>query len=511
MKQFFSTTFWQALFTMALLYGLGLLGYYTGLSGPMLAGMALSCAYLSYHHLDRALFFVFIELFSNPHGALLVTDVGGFSVSLRMAIFIGVMTGWGIGWALKDYQPKLRDGRAQIFALIALGVALGFVIGALSRDPITVFGDGNAYLYLLYLLPVLCVEWTHKHRHDLLQILAAGAMWAAAVSFTILYIFTHFWVALLTPLYEVVRDLRVAEVTDVGDGVYRVFVQSQMFTAIFGWFVLALAPLGERKVWFVGLGGIIIAIVLLALSRSFWVGLMPALAFLLFMLYRAHRPRIKQMAHFAGWSLLTTVTGIGILFVVALFPIPDPSLAGGSLMDSLKDRTTQTQDAGISSRWKLLPPMLNKIFDSPIVGHGFGATVTFETDDPRVRTINPDGTWTTSSMEWGWLELWIKMGVLGPLGFLYTAYELIRRLWAYTWTQQAWLGLALVTGLIFIFSTHFFSPYLNHPIGLGYLLFLVPFLPTKRQAESRETVFVQELSLQSKKNPVVASKSNSLA
>lgn len=507
MKQFFSQAFFFALLSMAILYGIGVVGYYTGTSTILLELVAVVGAVLAYQKLDLALYLVFIELFSNPHGALLLADFGGFALSMRMALFVGVIAGWGIGWIMRRYQPSLKDGRAQIFLFVALAAALGFIIGVLTRDPIAVFKDGNAYLYLFYLLPILSVTWTHKHRHHLLQILAAGAIWAAAVSFTILYIFTHFWVALLTPVYELLRDLRIAEVTDVGGGVYRVFVQSQMFTAIFGWFVLALTLTREKKRWIIGLGAMIVSIVLLALSRSFWVGLMPALVFLLFMLYRTARPKLSVATRFAGWSLLTAVMGVALLFVVALFPIPDPSLAGGSLIDSLKDRTTETGDAGISSRWKLLPPMLNTIFESPLVGHGFGKAVTFQTDDPRIRAQNPDGTWSTTSMEWGWLELWIKMGILGPIGFLYAAYELIKRLWSYRWTEQAWIGLSLVTGLIFIYSTHFFSPYLNHPIGLGYLLFLIPFLPNKKQVVSHSTVFIEELVGVKQPSVAIASKS----
>ncbi|MBI4435412.1 O-antigen ligase family protein, partial [Candidatus Uhrbacteria bacterium] len=406
MRQFFSRTFWYALACMAALYGIGIVGYYTGTSLVLLAVVAALSAGLAFKKLDYALYLVFIELFSNPHGALLLADVGGFAVSMRMAIFGGVMLGWGIGYLARRYRPELKDGRAQIFLFVALAAALGFIIGVLSRDPVSVFKDGNAYLYLFYLLPILSVAWNHKHRHDLLQILAAGAIWAAAISFTILYIFTHFWVALLTPLYELVRDLRIAEVTDVGNGVYRVFVQSQMFTAIFGWFVLALTLTGEKRRWLMGLGAIIIAIVLLALSRSFWVGLMPALLFIVVMLYKTARPRLNAILRFTGLSVLTAALGVALLFAIALFPVPDPSLAGGSLFDSLKDRTTETGDAGISSRWKLLSPMINEILASPLTGHGFGKAVTFETDDPRIRAISPDGTWSTTSMEWGWFELW---------------------------------------------------------------------------------------------------------
>ena len=468
----------------------------------MLAG-----AILAFKKLDLALYLVFLELFSNPHGALLLADVGGFPVSMRMALFVGVMVGWGIGWITKRYQPSLKDGRAQIFLFVALAAALGFIIGVLTRDPIVVFKDGNAYLYLFYLLPILSVTWTHKHRHDLLQILAAGAIWAAAVSFTILYIFTHFWVALLTPVYVLLRDLRIAEVTDVGGGVYRVFVQSQMFTAIFGWFVLALTLTKEKKRWLVGLGAMIVAIVLLALSRSFWVGLMPALVFLLFMLYRTAKPKFSRRT---VCRLVSRDGGFGRsppclwsrFFQSLIRASPEDRSWTRSRIARLRQVTR-----GFRSRWKLLTPMLNTIFESPLVGHGFGKEVTFQTDDPRIRAISPDGTWSTTSMEWGWFELWIKMGILGPLAFLYAAYELIKRLWAYRWTEQAWIGLALVTGIVFIYGTHFFSPYLNHPIGLGYLLFLVPFLPNKKQAVSTSAVFIEELVGNKQPSVAIASES----
>jgi hypothetical protein len=31
-----------------------------------------------------------------------------------------------------------------------------------------------------------------------------------------------------------------------------------------------------------------------------------------------------------------------------------------------------------------------------------------------------------------------------------------------------------------LYVTHIFSPYLNHPLGLGFLLFIVPFIDSRR-------------------------------
>ncbi|KKR04887.1 MAG: hypothetical protein UT30_C0002G0004 [Candidatus Uhrbacteria bacterium GW2011_GWF2_39_13] len=480
---------------MVCFYLLGLIGYYSHFSGMILLVVGIASAVFAYKRLDQALYIPFIELFSNPHGALVVVNLGGFTLSLRMVIFVGVMLGWGIGWLQKKYRPNLQDGRAQIFSLVILGVFIGFILGVLTRNPMAVFSDGNAYLYLFYLLPILSVEWNNKQRHDFLQILTAGALWVSFISFVLLYLYTHFSEVILKMVYVFFRDLRIAEITPVGIGVYRIFIQSQVFTIIFGLILLCLTMTQKKQKGFIVLGGIVVSTILLTLSRSFWVGFFPTFLFLFIVLWKKYRPIIGSLFRFASYSSLTILLGIFFLAFIIFFPIPPQSLSSLSLVDSFKDRTTDSQDAGISSRWKLLTPMLTEIVANSVLGHGFGKSVTFETDDPRVRAINPDGMWTTTSMEWGWFELWIKMGILGPIGFLYAGYQLTKRFWVYTSTQQAWLGYGLIAGLIFIFGTHFFSPYLNHPIGLGYLLFLIPFLPVEKEVLnpvvlSKEDVFL---------------------
>ena len=483
MNQFFGQTFWRAMAVIAILYALALLGYGSDVDVFILLGLVVGAAVVAFKRLDHALLLVFIELFSNPHGMLLSTDVGGFTVSLRMALFVGVMTGWLIGFVTGRYRPAFKDGRAQIFALLALAAMLGMIVGVLKSDPRLVFADGNAYLYLLYLLPILSIDWSARLRGDLLQILAAGAIWISTLSLALLYVFTHFGPNILLPTYTFFRDLRIAEITSM-DGVYRVFIQSQVFTIIFGFVLMSFSIFTRDRRGLLPLGSLIVTTVILALSRSFWFGLVLAVAFLLFLLFKQQRPTFKQMTRFTGSSASCFFLSVMIIVLIVLFPFPRQDLTGYDLALALRERATNTNDVAIRSRWKLLTPMANSILESPLTGQGFASTVTFVTDDPRAREIHPDGTWTTSSMEWGWLELWIKMGILGPMAFLYAAYEILKRLWAYRWTDQAWLGFGLMAGLVFIFATHFFSPYLNHPIGLGFLLFLVPFLPTKKPAEA---------------------------
>lgn len=508
MKQFFDKMFWRGIGVIAIFYCLSALAYQNDSSGVLLILVTFAAALVSYKSLHRGLALSFLELFCNPHGVLVVAPVLGFSVTLRMAIFVGVMLGWGIGLITRRNHICLRDIRLKPFLLLALAVAIGFIMGVVSRDPLVVFADCNAYFYLLYIFPILSVNWTRERQHELLQILAAGAVWVSFLSLGLLYVFSHFGENTLRETYTFFRDLRVAEITILGGGAYRIFIQSQAFVIIFGLLFFSFCSFPACRRWWILFESLVISILVLSMSRSFWVGLIPAILLVVILLCAKSRATCNALIKRAPLHLASVFLSAAIIFIVALFPIPSQRIDSSSFAQSFKDRASENQEAAISSRWNLLRPMFDLIIDSPIVGHGFGKGVTFQTDDPRAREISPDGTWTTYAMEWGWLELWIKMGILGPIAFLYAAFEIIKRLLRRTNEDGGWLGIGLISAIIFVYATHIFSPYLNHPIGLGLLLFFVPFLQTKNSATVPVAVLEFNPSLKAvKEMPVTASRS----
>lgn len=488
MEQFFGRTMWTGLLGIFGFYVMGAVGFSTELSGILLALTTLFMAGISWKHLDHGISLAFLELFSNPHGILVSHEVFGVNVSLRMAIFAGVMLGWVGALLTKNARLNFKHPAWNIFVPLLGAVIIGWCVGLVRRSTGEVFSDGNAYLYLAYLLPILSIQWTGTAKSALLQVLTAGALWNAGLSFVLLFMFTHLQGDILSLTYTFFRDLRVAEITLLDSGAYRIFIQSQLFTIIFGFFLAAMVWV-KKDLWKVLiLGGLVYATVALGLSRSFWVGLVPTILFALVILYVQHKPTIKTGVKYIAAHSASMVIGMAMILTVALLPMPGLTISGGDLLDSFTERTSEEEDVAISSRWNLLGPMGEAIQEQPLLGHGFGKAITYITDDPRAREINPSGEWTVVAMEWGWLELWIKMGALGVIGFLYAGYMLIKHLWAYQKTEYAWLGLALSSMIMFIFATHMFSPYLNHPIGLGILLFVLPFLPKKKQAESVSTV-----------------------
>lgn len=491
---FFGRTFWITFGGLMACFGLAILVFNTSWTPLLLLAAAVLAFTLTWQKTEWGLAIAFAELFGNSHGHLVSADVYGFSLSLRIVVFVGVMLAWGIRVLLKRSVLPWRDARLVPFVVLALAVVVGAFVGLTQNDRHAAFDDGNAYLYVFYLLPILSVCWDNASRRLMLQVLAAGTLWVAAMTLGLLYVFTHIPSAFLASVYGFIRDTRTGELTKMSGNLFRIFLQAQFSTLIFLFFVAPFAflksPTRHTKL-IVFLQLIAAAVLAISLSRSFWVGAFAAAPVFLALLWFV-RDQIESVWKGIGAHAIAGVTGIIFLVLVVLFPLPYRVGSVGDLASLFGNRTTDLGDVAISSRWNLLPPMWDEVKSSPIIGSGFGETVTFVTDDPRARAITGDGTWTTYSFEWGWLDLWLKMGILGPLAFLGIFVSLVWGLIPLLKTERAWMAIAGISSLVALYAVHIFSPYLNHPLGLGLLLFLVIFLqpktPTPEKVEVSETL-----------------------
>lgn len=475
-EQFFGKTFFWSL---AIVFGLFLLAIASSLfdlAFPVLLILGTIVGVACAKHPTFGLMAVFLELLSNPHGHLISTE-NPIPFSLRMAVFVGFFAGYGIYLIRTKTLPHINRFFFLLLLPLVAAVLIGFLRGVILEDFSAAFQDGNAYLYLLYAIPILSADWQSSQRRQFLQVFAAGAVWNIFMSLGILYVFTHFGEDVLRTMYVFLRDRRLAEITNVGAGVYRVFMQSQFFVMGFGALLIPLFlqryPAKDLRLIAILLSGVI-ATMLLSLSRSFWVGMIVACVALFFLLMR-NRYGLRAWKSLILHAVFSIVGAVALIVLVTLFPFPSQRVDGRDLAEALRLRTEA--DVAISSRWMLLEPMRQAIMEYPILGNGFGSSVSSVTDDPRVREIHPDGVWTTSSMEWGWLELWLKMGIIGPLAFLFLFVMIVRQFFLQKKSDTVWIGTGLIVGLVFLYATHAFSPYLNHPIGLGFILFTLFFLP----------------------------------
>jgi hypothetical protein len=205
----------------------------------------------------------------------------------------------------------------------------------------------------------------------------------------------------------------------------------------------------------------------ISLSRSIWIGCFAGLVVLAWFC----RKNLLKVWKEIGKILLSGIIALVIIFATIAFPIPSVDYA--SLGDLFGSRASAS-DAAAVSRWNLLPVIMDKIKQAPIIGHGFGATVTYETKDPRLLVDHPDGMYTTYAFEWGWLEHWVKFGVIGFGVIVWLVISLLRRTLALK--EPKWLIYGVFASLVGIAATHIFSPYFNHPLGIGALLAVEGFL-----------------------------------
>ncbi len=434
-----------------------------------------------------------LELAIGSKGALLKITEGAEidgGISLRIIVFICFMIAWLLNAVIywkqnyKNFKAAVIETLKGRWAWIALFLICvwGFIRGLWLKN-VYLVSDINAWMFLFLLLPVLDIA--RRNGQELIKqvtnVLIAALLWLPIKTLLLLYVWSHGIAALSQPLYLWVRRTGVAEVTLVTGNLFRVFIQSQVY-ALFG-FLFGLSYLSAKtkktnemnKI----LGFTILIAsavsVLISLSRSFWVGLAAGIIVLFVFVQQAHdlnSPKItriinmiKSVIRNLTRIMLALIAAVALIFSTVAFPLPRVDV--GSLSTLFGSRGS-TIDAAAVSRWNLLSVLANKIKQAPILGSGFGAVVTYESKDPRILAKDPKGLYTTYAFEWGWLEHWIKFGILGMPIILWLVWSLIWRIMMSA--SEKWIKIGFVSSLAALAALHVFTPYLNHPLGFGFLL-----------------------------------------
>ncbi len=414
-----------------------------------------------------------IEFVIGSKGALLRAGGDGLGhggISLRIALFIAFFAGWLV-WSIqhKTYQnwKGYLKGR-EIYIGLGILLVYAFGRGVFLHNAFTL-ADANAWGVWLLLLPALDLA---KHEQNKLKeflpyALGVAFAWLCMKTLVLFYLFSHVTSSfVLNEIYLWVRRTGVGEITRAiaGMNAWRVFFQSHIYLlpVIIGmaWYALFHERLSKRM-W--GLWMVAWATLIVSLSRSLFMGLVVGLVGGLVIALVAHQANRFKGLYKTFARVLAAVIG-GLLLVTVLFYAPPRS--NGSLRDLLASRVDAGDDAS-ASRWTLLPALWGGIKKHAVLGSGFGATVTYASRDPRVVAAT-GGVYTTYAFEWGWLEHWFKFGILGiPLMFL-----LVVRLGWRMWHSEydLWFRGAMISSLLALVVTHMFTPYLNHPLGIIWLI-----------------------------------------
>jgi O-antigen ligase len=481
---------------------------------------------LSLIKLEYGLYIVLAELFIGSKGYLFYFELGGTSVSIRIGLFLILMS----VWLFNIFRSRLKINSKTInnpknittlqnhkipttYWLLFLAIIWGILYGLLRGNSFNnIFFDANAWLYFAYIFPFLSVFKTKEQLYNIISIFSASLIDIILKSLFSLWIFSHQIIGISYDLYRWLRMSGVGEVTPVAGNFYRVFFQSQIYALIGFFIVLCLAI---DYYWYYGqqtkntnvipneakrsegsreqrikprdssltlgmtftflLSFFSFLTITISFSRSFWLGLLGGLALMFVALKLIFRETWARLLKLFGILILAAILNFGFLYLFISFP---PTAGDVSLASLIGDRASPGDAAG-SSRKNLLVPLLLADALHPIIGSGFGTTVTYKTLDPRILASSPNGIYTTYAFEWGYLDIWLKIGLAGLLIYLYLIWQIVKKGIARLMTNDVrlttydkYLTLGLLLGLIALLITNIFTPYLNHPLGIGYIILL---------------------------------------
>lgn len=451
------------------------------------------------YKIEYALLGAFSELVVGSMGHLFFLELGNFRLSIRIAFWLIIISVFVFKFLLQFIKQKQESlyfqriknfGFLNIFSLLGLVVVFAFIRGLLAGAPLmVVINDFNSWLFFLLIFPFLAlVDFKNKNLvSDLKVILFASVIWLSLKTLFLLAVFSHN----LSFALEVYSWLRKTLVGEMTAGIWpRIFIQSQIFSgaAFFVFFALAQfllkkessALLTQVKNFKVCLknflsrdnlilifsSALIFSTIVLSFSRSFWLAfiLVSALALILIWRFYNFKEALKSLA----WLIISFILSFILIYLITILPLSE--FDATNLNKGLSERLSQdSSEPALASRWSLLPVLWSEIKEAPLLGKGFGAEITYISSDPRVLERDPSGEYKTSAFEWGYLDIWLKIGILGLLLYLGLLIKLILSAFKFG-LARAGLYLGLGLALVFLSVVNFFTPYLNHPLGIGLLI-----------------------------------------
>lgn len=453
--------------------------------------LSLAFVFIIFRSFELGVLILLGELFMGSFGHLFRVHLAGIEIPIRFVLFAVVLCRWSV---LPASPQKFAFFRWHLFrwyclvlATIAAGIILGMVRG---NDPSVLAYDVNGYLFLLIGPALFTALAAAEQRKRGLSVLVAAVLFLAVQAIVLLALFVHAR-SLLHPLYRWVRDLQLYEVTAISANVYRIFSPTQLYSIIGLCFVFGAALASERRTMRQSIGLTLLACsatlaIVVSQSRSFWLGTAFAAGIAVILAFRIFRKSLFSVSRLIIVLLVVFLLDIAVLSFTANFPYLWARPGARPLAALLSERGKTTTDVASESRFGLIGPMLRSIARHPILGNGFGTTVTFRSSDPRA-VATTGGLRTTAAFEWGFLDFALKTGVVGLTAWILLLLRIGQTAWqrlvAQTANHERMIATGALLGIVAVSVIHMFSPYLNHPLGIGFLLFAGALLHFKEQQE----------------------------
>ncbi|HZK54079.1 MAG TPA: O-antigen ligase family protein [Desulfosporosinus sp.] len=394
--------------------------------------------------LNVLVYIVLIEMVLGGSGRVITAG----PLTLKYALFLIALIYFAVATLTIPYKIDERNmfyGPVFVFlALLFLSIANGLLHGYPVGD---VLSATQGYLYLLMILPFTLFINKIEQVREVLRVINASALVLAILSI-IIFIFLYIAPA---QVYSIVNPFLVN--TSYGalepSGVLpRVFFRTDPFIAlafIHELFTYVNRP-DQRTIRSIVKMVILLIGCLTTMTMGLWVALGVGIALCI-----AFSPGKNKL-----YMLLV------MMFVAMIIFIP----FANSIQQIVLKRFSQS-DSSFIIKLDQLYTMLNVWIHNFFFGTGYGVKIIFD-NGVMYREI--------TKFELSWLELLVCMGITGFTSFSYILTKTFLnglRAASLSAEHHAIQIKAMITGVIMLCVISLVNPFLNNPIGLGYLIIVM--------------------------------------
>jgi len=320
---------------------------------------------------------------------------------------------------------------------------------------LNVYSDFIPYLYLLYFFPLRELLKNQQFKNTAWKMLIASIIGNTVFILFIFFTFSSEIFILQENFYYWYRQIALGKITDTGTGFFRVVLDEHLLLI-----PIALLVIGK-----------ILRFAQNDIKNNNHYYLLNTLYFLALIILSINITRIYLLALFVGYLFLFSKKywkrwikyGVltGVIFLISFSSLNLIASKGSTmgfelLLSRLNSIVSPTTELSSLSRMLLLPEIIEKIKEHPILGSGLGDAVT-------VYSPVLDSEITTPHFDWGYLEIFAEMGLVGLIIWLSLIIYIFKN------SKNKTLH-SLLLALLIINIT---SPALFHSLGIILFIFIL--------------------------------------
>jgi len=395
---------------------------------------------------------------------IILGGAGGYlsigSIALRTCLLFASITIFDIRkLQAHQYLKKLRENLpvtiilGLLYVIVGISALRGYYLG---HDPRLIFSDSLPYLFFLYYYPLRELLIQKNFINIAFNALVASVIGNAIfILFTITAYSSEMFI-IGDSYYHWYRDVALGKITEVAMGFYRLVLNEQLLlTPIIIFFLYRLINKKGEK-WLNIICTICLLFTLgLNLTRIYMVALFVGTIFLC-----SYNNWKRWLTYSLGATLIFILLFISTHLITTRGQSIGLEIFGLRLQSIIKP---QIEDSSLS-RMLLLPKIWESIKKQPIIGNGLADSISVYSPIFKKEI-------STTNFDWGYLELWDELGIIGLLVWLSLVAFSLKRLYQSKIANKE-IYASMIVSLLIINLT---SPALFHVMGVVFVVSVLIF------------------------------------